>query len=95
MAQPQLQADFFVGPSGAIFAREKPLNTRQRKEVFQRDGGACRACGQAVTWTRSRQFFGPSVGAVDHIIPRARGGRNTPENLQLLCEGCNARKGAK
>jgi hypothetical protein len=32
---------------------------------------------------------------VDHIIPRARGGADVEENLQLLCPQCNSRKGAR
>jgi GntR family transcriptional regulator len=33
--------------------------------------------------------------AIDHIIPRARGGPNTPWNKQILHAVCNARKGDK
>lgn len=29
---------------------------------------------------------------VDHIVPRARGGLSTPENLQPMCARCNQRK---
>lgn len=32
---------------------------------------------------------------VDHRIPLARGGSNTPENLVLACEYCNKSRGAK
>lgn len=32
---------------------------------------------------------------VDHIFPLFRGGKNTPDNVQLLCPTCNTRKGYK
>lgn len=34
-------------------------------------------------------------GEVDHIVPLARGGTNEIENVQLLCQPCNRRKGAR
>jgi hypothetical protein len=30
---------------------------------------------------------------IDHIVPRSRGGRTTPENLCAACFDCNQRKG--
>lgn len=30
---------------------------------------------------------------IDHIIPESMGGLAVPENLRLLCRGCNRRKG--
>ena len=32
---------------------------------------------------------------VDHILPRAKGGTDHPDNLQLLCSGCNRSKGSR
>jgi 5-methylcytosine-specific restriction endonuclease McrA len=32
---------------------------------------------------------------VDHVVPIARGGTPTPENLQVLCRSCNSAKGAR
>jgi hypothetical protein len=29
---------------------------------------------------------------VDHLVPRSRGGRHSPDNLGLVCAGCNGRK---
>ena len=51
--------------------------------VWQRDGGKCVECG-----IRDRLEF-------DHIIPVIAGGSSTERNVQLLCEGCNRKKGKK
>lgn len=29
---------------------------------------------------------------VDHIYPKSKGGNTTPENRQILCQGCNNKK---
>ena len=50
--------------------------------VWQRDGGKCVQCGA----TDYLEY--------DHIIPRAKGGANTVDNVQLLCRRCNLKKGA-
>lgn len=49
--------------------------------VWQRDGGRCVECGA------------DDYLEFDHIIPFARGGSSTTENVQLLCRRCNLRKG--
>jgi hypothetical protein len=53
-----------------------------RREVFERDGGRCVACGSAF----DLQY--------DHVIPHSLGGASTAANLQVLCASCNRRKGA-
>lgn len=47
----------------------------------------CAICGVA---HRSRVYF-----QVDHIVPMNRGGKTVPENLQILCRKCNAKKSDK
>ncbi|WP_422724032.1 HNH endonuclease [Hyalangium rubrum] len=32
---------------------------------------------------------------VDHVIPRAKGGTNDPENGQVMCRECNIKKSDK
>lgn len=32
------------------------------------------------------------AGAVDHIVPRSKGGTDHPSNLAAICIGCNSRK---
>jgi hypothetical protein len=52
-----------------------------RQAVWERDGGRCVRCGSQ----QELQY--------DHIIPLARGGADTAENLQLLCASCDRAKG--
>lgn len=62
--------------------RRAPVPRELRRAVFERDGGRCVECGARF----DLQY--------DHVIPLALGGASTLENLQILCAGCNARKGA-
>ena len=52
-----------------------------RFRIFSRDGQSCLKCGSL------------SDLCLDHIIPLARGGDSSDENLQVLCRSCNSRKG--
>jgi hypothetical protein len=51
--------------------------------VFSRDEGACVRCGK-----REKLHF-------DHVIPVAKGGGNSEDNIQILCEYCNLQKSDK
>jgi hypothetical protein len=63
--------------------KRDPIPERVRHEVWRRDRGTCVECG-----SRGRLEF-------DHIIPVSRGGANTVRNIELRCEPCNRRKGAR
>jgi 5-methylcytosine-specific restriction endonuclease McrA len=53
-----------------------------RKNILRRDGHRCQYCSKSdVALT------------VDHVIPRARGGEDTWENLVCACVKCNNKKG--
>jgi len=54
-----------------------------QREVWRRDQGRCVLC-------QSQEYL-----ELDHIIPFSKGGSNTARNIQLLCESCNRKKGAK
>lgn len=62
---------------------DDPVPDSLRYEVLRRGNGRCALCG-ATKEQRPLQ--------VDHIIPRSRGGRNTIDNLQVLCDECNRAK---
>lgn len=93
MARPRIRANFFVTPSGVVIPKARPLSSRQRYEVFERDGHECQACGRAVVKHGDFSPWTPMPGQVDHIFPRSRGGQNDERNLRLLCWPCNGRKG--
>lgn len=48
--------------------------------LTERDGPRCLNCGREETLV------------IDHILPVAKGGLSSPENLQLLCSECNTLK---
>ena len=51
-----------------------------KREVWQRDGGKCRACGS----TERLEY--------DHKKPVSKGGTSEPSNIQILCRPCNRSK---
>lgn len=65
----------------------RAISRRLRTWVYERDEFRCRRCGNTAD-------DGIRL-VVDHINPVHLGGGNKPENLQTLCESCNASKGSK
>lgn len=55
-------------------------------EILERDGGACVWCGRE-PWRADL--------TLEHLLPRSRGGRSTPENLLVACRTCNRRRGSR
>ncbi|MBD3260333.1 MAG: HNH endonuclease [Candidatus Altiarchaeales archaeon] len=67
-----------------------------RKNIFERDKWQCQYCGikpsnkkDALSWMKS------NVLNLDHVVPRARGGKTTWENVVASCYKCNSKKGSK
>jgi len=58
----------------------RTIPTNVKKQVWTRDGGKCVQCGSI-----KKLHY-------DHIIPFSKGGSNTVENIQLLCQHCNLSK---
>jgi hypothetical protein len=58
----------------------------KRLRIFVRDRFRCQYCGER---RAANQL------TLDHITPRSREGRSTPENLATACVTCNTRKGSR
>ena len=54
--------------------------------IIERDGSVCVWCGRE-PWRRDL--------TADHLMPRSRGGRTSPENLTVACRTCNKRRGTR
>lgn len=65
------------------------MTSRLRQTIKERDNFTCLQCG--VSTAREPTL----LLEIDHIIPVARGGLTTEDNLQTLCWRCNRTKGAK
>lgn len=65
-------------------------HTRQDiDKLFLLQKGKCASC--TIKLIKS----GKNIYHVDHIMPLTKGGGDGPDNLQLLCPGCNIKKNAK
>lgn len=54
-----------------------------KKSIYEQQGGKCKHC--------SKEFNLNEMHA-DHIKPWSLGGKTTPDNCQVLCQSCNAKK---
>jgi 5-methylcytosine-specific restriction endonuclease McrA len=57
-----------------------------RHNIYMRDGNTCQYCGEILPRTDLN---------LDHVVPRAQGGRTTWENVVCCCVDCNLSKGAR
>lgn len=64
------------------------VSSQQRAAVIRRAAGTCEYCR-----CQGRYTSGPYT--VDHIIPKARGGKNRLTNLAYACSSCNGHKHTK
>ena len=63
--------------------KRKPMNKKLAQSVLHRFNFTCVKCG------------GKDDLQVDHIVPVSKGGKDKMENLQILCQPCNLKKGTK
>jgi 5-methylcytosine-specific restriction endonuclease McrA len=87
-----LRSQRFVFPAPSVIRLIEYIDVRgrqgrsstKRSRILIRDRHRCQYCG-----SKGNQFD----LTIDHIVPRSRGGRTTPENLCAACFACNQRKG--
>ena len=60
------------------------VSNKMRFSIYKRDGYRCFNCGISDRYAQLE---------IDHIIPIAKGGKTTYDNLQTLCHNCNEEKG--
>ena len=63
-----------------------PNYRTHRHRLYGEQEGVCVGCDT---------HFPFRVMDADHILPQSKGGTDHPDNLQLLCSGCNRSKGGK
>lgn len=61
------------------------VRAEEIERIGEVQGWRCRICGKPIR----------AGWEVDHVLALARGGRHEVGNLQLLCGGCNRRKGCR
>lgn len=65
-----------------------PIPADLRQQVIERAGNRCEYC-------KLSQAGQEATFHIDHVIPRARGGRTELDNLALACVSCSLHKGAR
>lgn len=66
---------------------------RKNRSLVIKSSRVCAICGQPID--KSKKFPDPLSPSVDHIIPWAKGGRSTMDNLQATHFICNRLKSDK
>ena len=68
------------------------ISTGSRLMIYHRDGWRCQLCGDPVDMCAEPSA--PIAPALDHIVPRSRGGNDDPDNLRLTHSLCNIKRGS-
>ena len=61
----------------------RAFDKRDKMAAYSRQNGRCAVCGEPFEYEEMEG---------DHIKPWSKGGQTTPDNCQMLCKPCNAKK---
>ena len=67
--------------------RTRYINEKTRLKILKKDNYRCVKCGRSPATHLNLSLH------IDHIKPFSKGGDNSEENLQTLCDKCNLGKG--
>lgn len=70
------------------------------QELYRRDSGVCYICGGVCDWDDKQERNGAFIAgnaypSIDHVIPLAKGGLHSWDNVRLAHRRCNSMKAAK
>ncbi len=83
-----------AGNGRTVNRTSKFVTPEKRAAIYIRDEWTCVYCGRPPRGARFRTHktaIYPGL-ALDHVIPRSRGGSNEATNLVTCCDECNRRK---
>ena len=78
-----------------VVRKDIPARTDGRPALFTLDNKHALYGAQEGNCALCKQHFGLRHLEIDHIVPKAYGGGDEPENTQLLCGHCNRVKGTR
>lgn len=67
------------------------------QKLYKRDSGICYLCGNVCDWSDKEEINGTIIcgdnyPSIDHVIPLARGGLHSWDNVKLAHRSCNTKK---
>jgi 5-methylcytosine-specific restriction endonuclease McrA len=74
--------------SRKVNSKEAAKKNKMRRRLFERQGGICPRCLEPLPKSLPRKEV-----ALDHILPRSKGGKDGIDNRQLLHRCCDQAKG--
>ena len=83
---------------GTRFTQKKKETVKQDNSSRNEGKNRCENCGvETVPAQQHKKGITPPTNEtqVDHVVPKAKGGKGEPENGQVLCRDCNLKKGDK
>lgn len=63
------------------------------RDIYERDGWRCHLCAKPLK--RDATVPHPRAPTIDHVVPLARGGSDTMDNVKAAHFLCNSKKGAR